>query len=304
MNKIAVGIGEVLWDVFPDESHFGGAPANFAAHCASLQARSYVVSRIGDDELGREARQRLAGNQVDDTFLQLDPSHATGTVDVQLSDDGKATYQFAMDTAWDHLQWEARLVDLAQQCDVVCYGTLGQRHPIARQTIRQFVEATPPSCLRVLDVNLRQEFFDSEIIRHSLKMATALKLNEEELPKVLELCGMPVPQEPYQPGAETVRDLVQDLISRFELQWVTLTAGQVGAEFFRDQEVVFQESPETEVADTVGAGDSFTATLVCDLMQGIDPQVALRHAARVAAFVCTQPGATPPLPEALRTPEL
>lgn len=302
MNKIAVGIGEVLWDVFPDESHFGGAPANFAAHCASLQARSYLVSRIGDDPLGQEARQRLAGNQVDATYLQLDPSHATGTVDVQLSADGKATYQFAMDTAWDHLQWESRLVDLAQQCDVVCYGTLGQRHPIARQSIRQFVEATRASCQRVLDVNLRQEFFDSEIIRHSLQMATALKLNEEELPKVLELCGMPVPHEPYRPGSDTVAGLVRDLMARFELKWVTLTAGQVGAEFFHQQKVVFQESPETQVADTVGAGDSFTATLVCDLMQGIDPQLALRHAARVAAFVCTQPGATPALPEALRTP--
>lgn len=298
MSLTAVGIGEILWDVFPDGAHFGGAPANFAAHIASLQAKAFVVSRIGTDELGKKAEQRLAENQIDATYVQIDEKHPTGTVDVQLSSDGKATYEFASDTAWDHLQWHDDLSTLASQCDVVCFGTLGQRSPIARQSIRNFVEATSSDCLRVLDVNLRQEFFDSEIIRHSLKIANAFKLNDEELPTVMKLCGM-TDTSSLEINSPQYQQAVWDLAHRFDLKWITITAGGDGAALYIDNQIFNQSTPETEVVDTVGAGDSFTATLVADLCRGVSPADALRHATHVAAFVCTQPGATPKLPTEL-----
>lgn len=300
MSIEAVGLGEVLWDVFPHEAHFGGAPANFAAHCAHLRAHAYVVSRVGRDELGEKAKGHMEDNGIDQSYLQWDDQHPTGTVDVQLSDQGKATYQFADDTAWDHLQWKSSLVDLALRCHVVCFGTLGQRNPIARQTIRQFVEATQESCLRVFDVNLRQEFYDSEIIRHSLQMANAFKLNDEELPIVLRLCGMPVADDTYQPDSEETRQAARALMDRFQLRWMTVTAGSSGATLFYGDQIFHQTAPKAEVVDTVGAGDSFTATLVCDLLREVPPEKSLAHAIDVAGFVCTRSGATPSLPEELR----
>lgn len=299
-DLVAVGIGEVLWDVFPDESHFGGAPANFAAHCASFQTHAYVVSRIGTDELGKQAQKKLNENGIDARFLQIDPDHPTGTVQVQISDQGKASYEFADDTAWDHLQWQPPMEDLARNCDVVCFGTLGQRSPMARQAIRQFVESTGEDCLRVLDVNLRQQFYDSETIRHSLHLANAFKLNEEELPIVLEQCGMSASADRYQPDSPETRKAARDLMHRFQLRWLTVTAGDAGAALFLENDDFFQSAPKTEVDDTVGAGDSFTAALVCDLLRGRSPASALQHAIQVAGYVCTQPGATPPLPDSLR----
>lgn len=288
-SPVIVGIGEVLWDLFPDSKQFGGAPANFAAHAASLGARSYVISRVGEDELGRKARAAIIDNGVASDFLQSDPQRATGSVQIELADNGSATYEFADDTAWDHLIWDPRLADLAHEARAVCFGTLGQRSPVSRQTIRRFLESTSPGCLRVFDVNLRQNFYDSETIRHSLQNANLFKLNEEELPVVADLCGL----------SSTGEAAISELLQRFELQMIALTEGSAGAQLYTPEQHVSQAAVNVPVQDTVGAGDAFTAALTMGLLAGNRLEVILQHAVKVAAYVCTQAGATPRLPAEL-----
>ncbi len=287
----AVGIGEVLWDIFPDQSHFGGAPANFAAHMASLGAQSFVVSGVGEDELGRLAMLALAANHITNEYVQTDRSRSTGAVDITLNQAGAATYKFKENTAWDHLLWNDKLVDLARNTQVVCFGTLGQRSPISRQTIRRFVDSTGPECIRVFDVNLRQQFYDSETIRHSLQLANVFKLNDEELPIVAQLCGL----------SSHGNESLVELLHRFDLNAVAVTQGAKGATLLTKAHSVSLPAIACEVKDTVGAGDAFTAALVTGLITGDDPQSILQRAIRVASFVCSQHGATPSLPPHLQS---
>ena len=287
---VIAGIGEVLWDVFPDAAHFGGAPANFACHAASLGAESWMVSAVGADELGDRALAALRLRNVECGQVPRDPRHATGRVLVTLNELGQASYEFAADTAWDHLEWCDELAALAGRCDAVCFGTLGQRSPISRETIRRFVEATPQTALRIFDVNLRQRFYDAETIRASLQIATALKLNDEELPIVGELCGL---------HAVTPREMLIELATTFSLRLTALTRGPRGSLLIAGGEEDKCPAPPTTIVDTVGAGDAFTATLVSGFLRGLPLQIINRHANTVAAFVCTQTGATPALPREL-----
>ena len=219
-RPVIVGLGEVLWDVYPDAARFGGAPANFACHAASLGAEAWLVSAVGADELGRNALQELRERNVDCRHVSKDAHHATGRVRVTLNQSGQASYEFAADTAWDHLPWSDDLAALASRCDAVCFGTLGQRSPASRETIRRFVAATPPAALRVFDVNLRQRFYDAETIRSSLEVASALKLNDDELPIVGELCGL---------RGVTPREMLLELVRQFDLRLAALTRGARGA---------------------------------------------------------------------------
>jgi fructokinase len=293
MNRrpVIVGIGEALWDVFPDAAHFGGAPANFACHASSLGAEAFMVGAVGADPLGHRALEKLRERGVVISHVRLDPEHATGTVQVSLDETGQASYQFAADTAWDHLKWSDELADLARRADAVCFGTLAQRSAISRQTIRQFVEATPPSSLRVFDVNLRQSFYDAESIRKSLQIASLVKLNDQELPVIQELCGL---------QSTTPRDLLFELSSRFNLRVAALTRGPAGSLLIADGQEDDSPAPATTVLDTVGAGDAFTAVLVMGLLHQVPLGEINHHANAVAAYVCSQPGATPPLPRQLR----
>ena len=289
-RPIIAGIGEVLWDVYPDAAHFGGAPANFACHAASLGAESWMVSAVGTDELGDRALAALRERSVHCAHLVQDPRHATGRVLVTLNAARQATYEFAADTAWDHLAWSDELAAFAGRCDAACFGTLGQRSPVSRETIRRFVKATPRTALRVFDVNLRQRFYDKETIDASLQIATALKLNDDELPIVAELCGI---------HATTPREMLIELMRRYDLRLAALTRGPLGSLLVSTNEENECHAPPTNVADTVGAGDAFTATLVTDFLRHMPLADINRHANAVASFVCSQNGATPRLPAAL-----
>ena len=293
-RPVIAGIGEVLWDVYPDAAHFGGAPANFACHASSLGAEAWMVSAVGADELGDRARAALRAHGVECGRVSRDARHATGRVLVTLNAASQASYEFAADTAWDHLAWSDDIAALAARCDAVCFGTLGQRSPVSRETIRRFVEATPRAALRVFDVNLRQRFYDAQTLQTSLQMASALKLNDEELPIVAELCGV---------HATTPREMLIELMSRYDLRLAALTRGPHGSLLVSTNDEDECPAPATTVVDTVGAGDAFTATLVSGFLRGLPLAEINRHANAVASFVCSQKGATPPLPEHLRNPE-
>jgi len=289
-----IGLGEVLWDVFPSGAVCGGAPANFACHIAGLGERAAMVSAVGDDPLGRAAIAALEARGVDTSHVRVDPHHPTGTVDVAIDSAGVASYLFAADTAWDHLAWQPMLENLARSCAAVCFGTLAQRSNQSRQTIRRFVAAAPVTSLRVFDVNLRQEFFDSETIRESLALASVLKLNAEELPVVAAACG--------EKGTSPLSTL-QRIRQRHGFQAAVLTLGAEGSIILTEREVSQQPAVAVKVVDTVGAGDAFTAAVVIGLLRRLPLAVIHRHAASVAAFVCTQRGATPEIPPALQAAE-
>jgi fructokinase len=288
-----VGIGEVLWDVYPDAAHFGGAPANFACHASSLGAESWMVSAVGADDLGERAVEKLRERGVQCDHLSRDERHATGRVLVALNGTGQPSYEFAADTAWDHLAWSDKLTALAACCDAVCFGTLGQRSPESRETIRRFVEATPVTALRVFDVNLRQRFYDAGTICASLHLASAVKLNDEELPIVGKLCGL---------RSVTPREMLIELATRFDLRLAALTRGPRGSLLIAGGAEDDCPAPFTNVVDTVGAGDAFTAALVMGFLRRLPLDTINRHANAVASFVCSQKGATPVLPTSLREP--
>ncbi len=287
-----VGIGEILWDVFPDERRFGGAPANFASSAAELAPHSAVVSMIsavGDDDLGREAIESLKQRGVRTSAVQVN-EYPTGRVDVSLDAAGVASYHFADDSAWDHLAWNDELQRLAAECDAVCFGTLGQRGATSGQAIRRFVQATPASALRVLDVNLRAPYDSDERILDSLELANVLKLNDDELPRLAQLNGC------TGSSVEVMRQLAQ----RYQLRCVALTRGDEGAIIVSQDGISDVPGVPVDVVDTVGAGDAFTASMTLDLLAGESLQTVNQNAIATASFVCSQPGATMSFPDRLR----
>ncbi|MFN9367789.1 MAG: carbohydrate kinase family protein [Planctomycetia bacterium] len=284
-----VAIGETLWDLFPDGPVWGGAPGNVACHAAGLGAAAAVVSRLGSDELGDRGLATLAALGVDCHHVQRDDRHPTGTVAVTLGAGGDASYEFAADVAWDHLAWEPALATLAAEAAAVCFGTLGQRSAGARETIRRFLAAAVG--LRVFDVNLRQDFHSAEVIRESLAVTDVLKLNDEELPFVAAACGIATTD----PGAALAM-----LADRYGLRLAALTRGAAGSLLVAGNAVSALPALATPVVDTVGAGDAFTAAVIMGLLRGRPLGEMHGHAARLAAFVCSQRGATPPIPAILR----
>lgn len=289
MTRVIVGIGEILWDLFPDEARFGGAPANFACHAAALGGDAYVVSRVGSDKLGLRALQELQQRGVKTDFIATDRTRATGTVDVTFDATGVASYRFASDVAWDALVWSDGLQSLAARADAVCFGTLGQRNRQSRNMIRRFVAATSESCLRIFDANLRPPFFDQEVIAESLKLANVLKVNDEELPVIADIAGVD----------GSAGEAVRELARRCALRCVAVTRGARGAMLLLDDHIFESAGQKVTVVDTVGAGDAFTAALASGLLRNEQPEELLHCAVEVATFVCTQPGATPSLPKQL-----
>lgn len=284
-----VGIGEILWDVFPNGPKFGGAPANFACSAAGLgreRVGVFVASGVGNDDFGRRALEFLQKRGVDTSCVAVQ-DQATGQVDVELDDAGRASYRFAADTAWDNLVWSNDMEQLAARTDAVCFGTLGQRSEQSRATIRQFVSATPSTAIRILDVNLRPPFVSDAVIRESIELANVLKLNDEELPVVAELCG----------ASGTEFDVMREISSRLDIEVVAVTRGPQGAVLVRGEEISEFGGVQANVVDTVGAGDAFTAALVLGLLTGSPLDEINQTACNVAAFVCSQSGATPALPD-------
>ena len=293
MKKAAViiGLGEVLWDVFPDGARFGGAPANFACHAASLGAEAWLVSAVGTDAEGGKAACFLQDHGVRCDALATDAAHPTGSVQVTLHGDGHPTYQIMENAAWDHLPWSAALGGLAPRAEAVCFGSLGQRSETARRTIQRFLAAVPDTALKMFDVNLRQHYFSAELLRTSLEAANAVKLNEDELPVLGRLFSLE--------GTDAAAQLGQ-LAERFDLRLVALTLGDRGAVLFSQGAMDEFQPPPVSVVDTVGAGDSFTAAVVTGFLEGLPLADINRHACAIAGFVCSSRGATPALPAALR----
>ena len=284
------GIGEILWDMFPDGAQFGGAPANFVCHSQALGARSHMVSCVGNDELGRRALGFLKEHGVDISAVTQSEERGTGTVEIELDAEGVAQFEFASDVAWDALTWSEALTHVAVKTDVVCYGTLGQRSEISKNTIQRFLKGTTDECLCVFDVNLRQQFYTEGLIRDSLEFANILKLNDEELPVLSSSCGLS--------GSAT--SVMERLRERYNLHLVALTRGAKGAILLTENSLSVCDGFAVEVRDTVGAGDAFTAAMTLGLLLGHELDRINEHACRVAAFVCSQDGAAPKLPDDLK----
>lgn len=282
-----IGLGEVLWDLLPGGRQLGGAPANFAYHAHALGAESLVVSRVGRDDLGRDLLERLNALGLATSGIAVDPVAPTGSVSVTLDPTGKPAYTIHLDVAWDLLEADPEGLRAAAGADAVCFGTLAQRHPVARESIRRLLQATRPDALCIFDINLRQRFWSREVIVESLALATVLKLNDEELPILADLLGWP---------ADDDHRLLARLAERFDLRAVALTRGARGSLLWTAGRTWNWPGSDLKVADTVGAGDSYTAALALGLLSGKAPEDILCIAHRVADFVCTQSGATPPMP--------
>lgn len=295
-RPLVVGIGEVLWDMLPGGKQLGGAPANFAYHAAALGAHGLVVSRVGDDEPGREIRSRLDALGIDSRFVSGDGDHPTGFVAVHVDALGIPEYVIHERVAWDFLSADDALLDLASRADAVCFGTLAQRSSDSRDTIRAFLRATRVECLRVFDINLRQSYYDRDTIHHSLLLSDVLKLNEDEADTVA--ARLDLISDDYADAAS----IVPPLFAKYPLRIIALTRGAAGSLLcssdgrWSDHRGV---TPD-RIADTVGAGDAFTAALVTGLLEGVELGRINDVANRLAAYVCTQPGATPAVPAEFR----
>jgi fructokinase len=280
---LVVGIGELLWDLLPTGKQLGGAPANFAYHTQVLGARSFIVSAIGDDPLGHELVSQLKDIGLTNDFIVTDLQHPTGTVTVKLDAKGVPDFIIHPGVAWDFIPQSRGLEALAGIADVVCYGTLAQRMPVSHQTIQAFLRSTLPRCLRIFDVNLRQCFFNRDIIEETLRLSTVLKLNDGELPVLAGLLSLN--------GSES--EILQQLVETYRLQLIALTKGEAGSVLISAQETSKLSAPSVDVVDTVGAGDAFTAALATGLLAGLPLRKIHEQATRLAAYVCTQKGATP-----------
>jgi fructokinase len=287
-----VGVGEVLWDLLPAGKQLGGAPANFVCHAQALSAAARLVSRVGQDAPGREILARFAALGLPTDTIAEDAEAPTGSVSVEVGLDGQPRFTIHENVAWDHLVASEEALTAMAGSDAICFGTLAQRTEAARQAIATLLASARPEALRIFDINLRPPFIDDDVITASLAAANVVKLNEQELPVLAELFhldGSPARQ-------------VAALAERFSLRLVALTCGGDGSLLFADGALFQQAAFPTTVRDAVGAGDSFTAAVAMGMLLGWPLEQISRQASAIAAFVCSQPGATPPLPEALRAP--
>lgn len=286
-NKFVVGIGEVLWDVLPEGKKLGGAPANFAYHVSQFGLNSRVVSAIGNDKLGAEIERDFSEKGLEGIIEKV--AYPTGTVQVSLDDNGVPNYTIKENVAWDNIPFTPALKELAQHTCAVSYGSLAQRNIVSRETIHAFLDSMPKEgAYKIFDINLRQNFYTKDIICESLERCNVLKINDEELVAVSRLFGYP--------GID-LQDKCWILLAKYNLKMLILTCGVNGSYVFTPGHVSFVETPKVAVADTVGAGDSFTAAFVSAVLRGLSVSEAHKLAVNVSAYVCTQNGAMPILPD-------
>ncbi|HET6175528.1 MAG TPA: carbohydrate kinase [Candidatus Sulfotelmatobacter sp.] len=284
MKKKVVGLGEVLWDLFPERTCLGGAPANFAYITTLMGDQGIVASRVGEDSRGVEALQRMEELGLNIDHVQTDREHPTGTVNVDIDVQGVARYEIAQPVAWDFSEWTLDWQRLAEKADAVCFGSLAQRSEKTRSTIRRFLGATSPATVRVFDVNLRQSYYSQEILSESMKLADIVKLNHEELPKIMAL-------ENFQHKDEV--SSARRLIDAFDLKLVCVTRGGQGSLLVRDGDSSVHPGFRVNVADTVGSGDAFTAGLVHEYLHGASLALMNEVANLVGAWVASEVGAMP-----------
>lgn len=290
MNNVVVGMGEALWDVLPEGKKIGGAPANFAYHVSQFGLTSCVVSAVGPDALGKEIQENLTSKGLNHLIAEV--PYPTGTVQVEIDQAGVPQYEIKENVAWDNIPYTAQLEALAKRAQAVCFGSLAQRNVVSRETINRFLDSMPHTedSLVVFDVNLRQGFYNKEILCNSMKRCNILKINDEELVTVSRMFGYP--------GID-LQDKCWILMGKYNLKMLILTCGINGSYVFTPGNVSFQPTPKVDVADTVGAGDSFTAAFIASILKGKSVAEAHSIAVRTSAFVCTKDGAMPVLPSDL-----
>ncbi len=286
-KRYVVGLGEVLWDVLPEGKKLGGAPANFAYHAGQFLGmnNTIAVSALGNDKLADETIEALKEHGLNDLLPRV--PYPTGTVQVQLDEQGIPTYDIKENVAWDNIPFDDDIVEIARNCRAVCFGSLAQRNVVSRQTIQKFLDATPADCLKIFDINLRQQFYTQEVIRESLQRCNILKINDEELVLIGRMFGYP--------GLD-IENKCWLILGKYNLDMLVLTCGTNGSYVFSPGQMSFQETPKVTVADTVGAGDSFTGSFCAAILNGRPVAEAHKLAVEVSAYVCTQNGAMPVIP--------
>lgn len=291
MKPVIVSVGEILWDRFPQESRLSGTAANVAIDAAALGAESWLVSAVGNDQLGNMTFGRLDEAGVQRETVARIPPYPTATVTIRPESKGFMKYQYAEDVAWDHLMWSPQIERAVKRADALTFGTLMQRSQKGRDTVRHAAGATQPKAWRLFDVSLRQNFYDSETIRTSLTLANAVEVNEHELPEVARRCGV---------RGATESDLLFALCDKFALRLAVLTRGPRGALLRSLKESVEVSAPQMPVVDSVGSAEAFTAGLLMALVAGRSLEEAGTKACALAAYVRSRPEATPEIPLAYR----
>ena len=291
MKRYVVGLGEALWDVLPEGKKLGGAPANFAYHAGQFLGmdNTIAISALGEDKLADETIDALKEHNLN--YLMPRVPYPTGTVQVTLTGDGIPTYDIKENVAWDNIPCTGEMLEIAQNARAVCFGSLAQRNVISRENIHKFLDATPDDCMKIFDINLRQQFYTKEVIQESLKRCNVLKINDEELVLIGRMFGYP--------GLD-IENKCWLILGKYNLDMLVLTCGTNGSYVFTPGQMSFQETPKVEVADTVGAGDSFTGSFVGSILNGKPVAEAHKTAVQVSAFVCTQNGAMPVVPDTLK----
>ena len=289
-KRYVVGLGEVLWDMLPEGKKLGGAPANFAYHAGQFLGNdnTIAISALGEDSLADETLQALREHGLNDLLPRV--PYPTGTVQVTLDEQGIPSYDIKENVAWDNIPFDADNQEIARNCRAVCFGSLAQRNVVSRETIHRFLDATPDDCLKIFDINLRQQFYTKEIIKESIQRCNILKINDEELVLIGRMFGYP--------GLD-IENKCWLILGKYNLDMLVLTCGTNGSYVFTPGQMSFQPTPKVEVADTVGAGDSFTGSFCAAILSGKPVAEAHKKAVEVSAFVCTQNGAMPILPPEL-----
>jgi fructokinase len=286
--KTIVGFGEALWDVFPEGRKIGGAPANFAYHVAQWGLDSCAVSAIGKDDLGDDIVRKFDENGLKYRLERVD--FPTGVVQVTLDENKVPSYNIKEGVAWDNIPMTPELETLARNCSAVCFGSLAQRSSVSRATINAFVDLMPEDSLKIFDINLRQHYFNEEIVCNSMNKADILKINDEEIIVVAEMLNI---------TGKSQKEICEVLLDRFALKMVILTCGDKGSYVLTAQESSWVDTPKVNVVSTVGAGDSFTGTFIASILLGKTVRQAHEAAVRVSAYVCTCQGAMPAIPQDL-----
>ncbi|MCP5537958.1 MAG: carbohydrate kinase [Akkermansiaceae bacterium] len=290
MKPIIIGIGELLWDILPAGARMGGAPANFACHTKSLGAKAAVISRVGADDAGQRIVNELDGMGIMTEGVTTDSQNPTGSVMVTLGNDGQPQFEICSNVAWDHLCVTPQHRQLVSNANAICFGSLGQRSAISRKAIRTLVSEAPESSLKVFDVNLRGDFFTENILHESLNLANVCKLSDAELPVIAELLKL---------TGDDASDQLNELQSRYQLRLVVYTRGSGGSVLGNGHRWCESPALSTDVRDTIGAGDSFTAATVMGALQGWSLETISQNANEVAAHVCAHHGAIPNLPASI-----
>ncbi|MDH6306769.1 fructokinase [Parabacteroides sp. PF5-5] len=284
MNPTVVGIGELLWDVFPNEKKAGGAPINFVYHASQLGSEGYAISAVGNDVFGTEILQVLEKNHIRHCIETVE--HPTGNVLVELDNKGKPTYTIVEGVAWDYIPLTQGAIDLVKRADAVCFGTLAQRATVSRETITALLNYAPAASLRFFDINIRQHFYTKELIEACLQKANVFKINDEELELICQMFDL----------KGSTDEICRLFIEKYALRYMILTAGSDFSTIYTASEQSTIQTPKVTVADTVGAGDAFSGAFVHSILNGKPLREAHQTAVDIAAYVCTKQGAWPPYP--------